>query len=210
MTNRQLTLATACLALSTAAPYAAAQDDRAYVGLGVGQSSYDISASDINSAFTSAGMSASTELDEEDTAWNVFGGYRLNDNFAVEAAYWDFGEIGANTGVGLPVAGTVNSALSADTISISLLAGMPMGKAFVYGRIGAAFWDAQSSAGSIIAGAPGSASADDDGTDLVYGLGAWFNFNPALAGRVEWQRFQLGGDTDIDVDVLGIAVQLQF
>ena len=73
-----------------------------YLGFGAGVSSYDLP-SDLEEIFggldelTSEiddlpGVDASFEFDDEDTAFKVFAGIPLNQNFAVEFGYVDLGE----------------------------------------------------------------------------------------------------------------------
>ena len=47
----------------------------------------------------------------------------------------------------------------------------------------------------------------DDGTDVVYGLGAAYNITQNLSVRGEWERYDFDGD---DVDLLSVGLAWAF
>jgi OOP family OmpA-OmpF porin len=59
----------------------------------------------------------------------------------------------------------------------------------------------------------GSVNEKETNTDLTYGLGAQYNFNPKFGVRAEWQRYtNMGGEAigESDVDVLSIGAVVRF
>lgn len=145
-----------------------------YAGAGVGQSMID------------EGL-----LDEEDTGFQVFGGYQMHPNWGVELAYTDFGKV-ERRGVG---------ALEADTVSLVAVGTLPFTEKFSgYAKAGFHTWD-------VDARAYGIGSASEDGTDPTYGLGLQYRFTDTVALRGEYSRFEMD---DVDVDLAQVQVRFDF
>ena len=147
-----------------------------YIGGGIGQSYVE-----------EDNVASGQDFDDEDFAFKLFGGYRFHENFAVEADYLDFGE---------PDDDILGINLEVDLYALALygVGILPLTDQFeLFAKLGIAYWDAEVD-GSFLGI---SASDDEDGTDLAYGLGASFAFTDQLAARVEYER--------IDVDDLDNA-----
>ncbi|MCP3996847.1 MAG: hypothetical protein GY722_17560 [bacterium] len=70
-----------------------------------------------------------------------------------------------------------------------------------FGNIGSVSWDAD-----IAIGDPsGVGKSNDDGTDLICGMGLEYRFNSDLAVRGEWERFTDVPDQDIDLISVGVS-----
>lgn len=164
----------ACIGLLGAA---AAQADNAsgwYVGIGAGAMSYEIKDVDFNG---------------DGPLVKIFGGYRFNpwvglevsalsSNVEDDAAFWDDFEIDTTAWTG-EVVGT-----------------LPLRNGFAFfGKLGMASWEAE--AKDHIS----HTSVKADGTDLVYGAGAQFDFKFPLRLRVEME----GIDVE-DANVWGFTV----
>ncbi|HUH89937.1 MAG TPA: outer membrane beta-barrel protein [Lysobacter sp.] len=146
-----------------------------YAGVGVGQSIVD------------EGI-----LDDEDTAFSIFGGYQVNRYFGVEAGYADFGKIEPR---GLP------GKVEADSAYLTAVGTLPFTENFSgYAKAGFHAWDAK-------ARIPGVANAKDDGTDPTYGLGLQYRFTDNVALRGEYSRFEMD---DIDVDLAQVQLRFDF
>jgi len=133
--------------------------------------------------------------DFKDTAWKIFGGYRINRNFAAEAFWGQWGEISISTG-------GANATAESRTIGVAGLAILPVGNQFeVFGKlgIGSTKIDASGTAGGF------SASASDSGSDVLYGVGATYNFTRNLGVRAEWERLN-----DSEQDIMSIGLQYRF
>ena len=145
-----------------------------YAGAGVGQSMID------------EGV-----IDEEETAFQVYGGYQLHPNWGFELGYTDFGKAEY---------GDVAS-LEADTVSLVAVGTLPFTDKFSgYAKAGVHSWDAD-------ARAAGVGSASDDGTDPTYGVGLQYRFTDSVALRGEYSRFEL---EDVDVDLAQVQVRFDF
>ncbi len=176
--------AIACAA-AVRAPGQAKADDGFYIGIGAGGATFesDLGAIDF--------PSLPSEIDEDDTAIKLFGGYNWDLPFVtlgVEAAYADFGE------PDIDVAGDL---LRVENTAIKLwgTAGIDIRLFDVYGKQGAIFWDSD----AAFLGVTSSA----DGSDTGYGLGARFAIG-SLEVRGEYELYELDG-ADLSMLSLGVA-----
>jgi OOP family OmpA-OmpF porin len=157
-----------------------------YIGVGAG-----ITTMDVCDDFTGLGL---TDCDDEDTGLKLFGGYKVNPNFAVEGAWVDLGEILSLTGPG----GTAT--VEIDGFQIAGVGTIPINPQFgIFGKLGAYMWDA--SGGGVASG------VSDDGTDIMFGAGVMWNSSRQLGFRAEWERFDID---DENVDFLSVGVQFNF
>lgn len=146
-----------------------------YAGAGVGQSMID-----------------EYFANDEDTAFQVFGGYQANPYFGVELGYTDFGEADLRGGVGK---------VESDTVSLVAVGTLPFTDRFSgYAKAGFHSWDAE-------VRAPGVGRASDDGTDPTYGLGLQYRFTDNVALRGEYSRFEMD---DVDTDLAQVQVRFDF
>lgn len=154
-----------------------------YVGLTIGQAEADGSCP--------AGFSC----DFKDTDWKILGGYRFSRNIAVEGFWAEHGEITVRTGA-------VSATAESRTFGVAALGILPLNPQFdLFGKLGLG-----STKIKATASAPGvSASAADDGSDIVFGIGAMFNFTRNLGLRAEWERYN-----DSEIDVMSIGIQYRF
>ena len=182
------------IALMSAAPLAFA-DAGFYMGAGVGQTSFDV------------GDTAGTgiNVDDSDTGFKIYGGYKFNPNFAVEAGYAD---IGSAT---MDFPGFFNAEVEASALFVDAVGSLPLNEQFsVFGRVGLAMTNTE-----LTVNVPGlgSETLDDDEAEIKFGLGAQFSFSKNVALRGEWERYvDVGGDNtgEGDVDVIGLSVNVMF
>ncbi|HIB83201.1 MAG TPA: porin family protein, partial [Chromatiaceae bacterium] len=128
-----------------------------YVGIGLGQVDIDTEQVDIN-----------TEGFDDPTGFEVYVGHDYSENISFEGSYVDFGEAKDN----LPSVWT----LSGDSFSLAVLGKMPISKEFtVFAKVGMHFWDAKLD----VAG--GGTLASDDGSGLVFGVGADYKTNDSVS-----------------------------
>ena len=145
-----------------------------YAGAGIGQSMID------------EGV-----LDEEETGFQVYGGYQLHPNWGFELGYTDFGKAKYG-GV---------ASLEADTVSLVAVGTLPFTDKFSgYAKAGVHSWDADAWAADI-------GRFSDDGTDPTYGLGLQYRFTDTFALRGEYSRFEMD---DVDVDLAQVQVRFDF
>jgi OmpA-OmpF porin, OOP family len=171
-------------ALTAPAALAQAQQDLGfYIGGSLGQMEADGS------------CDLGVSCDFKDTAWKLFGGYRFHRHFAAEAFYGNWGEIRLSSG---PVSATGEIS----SWGFSGLGILPLGNQFsLFGKLGFANTEQE-----FTATAPGFAdSSSNDGSEMIFGFGAAFNFTGNLGLRAEWERLD-----DSEVDILSVGLQYRF
>ena len=183
----------AALALSGAfaAGPAAAQ---AYLGGSIGQSDIDDQ--------IATGLITGGSVDGTDTAFKIFGGYMFNRHFGLELAYVDLGEASySGNFFGLPVTG---GRVALTGLNVSALGALPIGERFsVFGKIGLFMWEAEAS--DTTGGVP--FSAQQDGTDLAFGVGLGYQFTRNLGVRAEWEMFTT---EDADSNLISVGLLWRF
>ncbi len=191
------------VALALGATQVARADDRdgPYLGLGFGASVADIDAGDVNRAASIAGLTGSTlSVDDTDTAWKVFAGYRFKTYFAAEFSYTDLGETSATYQATAPTAATLGVSADATALSASLVGTYALSPQFdIFAKAGLQRWDVEGRGTAVVGGTSVSTSADDDGTDVLFGLGAGYHFTNRVGLRLEWERYNNVSDTDVDL-----------
>lgn len=217
-------------ALSLVSTSVLATESGWYVGVNIGSSKVkDISQSDINDvvldAFNSAGfqvLSATSSLDDKDTAWSIVGGYKFSRYFAVEAGYADLGgakydalgtvrQFGAATN--RPA--TFAADISAKGPQLAAVGIVPLGSRFdLHGKLGMIFAKTTFKETASISGASASDSLSANSTDVFYGLGAGFNVTEHIALNVDWQVYSKVGDEEetgeSDIDALTAGLTFSF
>ncbi len=189
-----------------------------YMGLGLGQSTVDVSGSDIDTLAAADGLTTSFSVDASDTAWKIFGGYKLNENFAVEAAYVGYGTISASSSVSAPLTTPVpGRPLPVDSISIDYDASawiidavgiLPLVDGFdLFAKAGVAAWEIDKSASALGTGLAFGGSPDADGADFHFGLGASLATGDYIAIRAEWER--ISADENLDAWTLGMEFRFE-
>jgi len=181
----KLKLAAALAALSVATVPAAFADENAgwYLGGGVGQ--FNAQIDDINQVDDTI-----NRWDEDDTAYKLFAGYRLNKILAFELDYINLGEPSGAVVPGFNVDSSV------DGFAPYVVATLPLGNFFeVYGRLGYYFYDATVGVENTL---DNRVEFDEESQDLVYGAGIGANIGEKLNIRFEYEKFDLEGLDDSD------------
>lgn len=131
-------------------------------------------------------------IEADDTGFKVFGGYQINDNFAVELAYIDGGSPEDEL-FGI----TVENDPSA--IQASVIGSLPLGQVFsLYLRASLLSWENE----IFVTDGFDSFTFENDGDDFSYGAGGRFNFGQKAAIRVEYEGADLDG-TDVSIFSVG-------
>jgi OOP family OmpA-OmpF porin len=155
----------------------------AYAGAGAGRSDVD----------ADAGFSS---FSDTDTGWKIFGGYAFNKYFAVEGAWVDLGDFSDTVPDPLFFIPTKMN-LELDGFAVSGVGSYPVNEAFtIFGKLGIWSWESDVSIPVL------GLSADDDGTDVMFGAGGSYSFTKAIAVRAEWERFTADSD---DTDLFSIS-----
>jgi opacity protein-like surface antigen len=181
-----LKLASLLAALSIACgPAAFAQEEvsGAYLGGGFGQ--FNAGIDDVNDV-----DDAINGWDNDDTAYKLFAGYRLNRFLGFELDYINLGEPSGAVVPGFNVDAAV------DGFAPYVVGTLPFGRFFeAYGRLGYYFYDANV---GVDDGLNGRVEFDEESEDLVWGAGIGANIGEKLNLRFEYERFDLQGLDDAD------------
>jgi len=200
---------------------ASAQDQGFYAGLGIGRSSADvteISRQDIlNSGFNSL-TAFQNGSSKSDTAWKLYGGFRLNPNIAAEFFYANLGKFSRNAdGSGTNTSSaTVNFSLGSELkitgFGVAALLGAPLSDQWnVFAKPGLLYWDAKRTSTTTAGGGTQSGSISKNGTSPSVGVGTSYAFTDKLSARLEWERYFDVGDKNTtdksNVDLFALSVQ---
>lgn len=194
-----LVLTTGCF---LAAPTYA--DSKAFVVGGLGQAKYK------------------TDSDSETaTSFLIGGGYKFNENFAVEARYEDFGEIkDSETEADF----MFTSKVASNAYTLSVIGGLPINESFnLFAKVGVGFWDIDisSSERDTITNNRFSDKISFSDNDFVYGFGAEYTVNDQFgitaeytSLNIDYKETQTIGDvsstTELDVDINNLVVSARF
>lgn len=162
-----------------------------YVGGGIGQSYIE-----------QDNVFQNEDFDEEDFAFKAFAGYRFHKHFAGEVDYLDFGEPDDTiSALGL----NVRTTIEAYALAMYLVGILPLAEKFeVFGKLGAAYWDADAEASAL--GVTGRQS--EDGTDFAYGAGASYAFTDKFVARIEYEG--IDADDLEKLDMLTVSGEIRF
>ncbi|HEY5810899.1 MAG TPA: outer membrane beta-barrel protein [Povalibacter sp.] len=195
--NRVITTAT-LLALSGVWTAVHADNDKGfYAGAGIGQ--FNVKIDDIDDT-----DDAIERLDDDDTAWKLFGGYRFNPYLSVEAAYIDFGA---------PSDRFDTSGSSGDyKVELSgfapyIIGTLPLGPVELFAKAGYYFYDVDVTADFDDLG-DDVFSSSDSGEDFLYGVGIGATFFDHLNARLEYEKID-SNDVD-DADALWLSGAWRF
>ena len=228
--NRKERIMKSILALATFAALCAAQPALAadktgfYVGGDIANANYDVDQGSLDSLTEAIYnelelgiLSADSELDDSDSSWSLFVGYRFMPYFAVEGAYVDLGTAGYTANVlvddgegGIPTA--ITGDISSSGFALSGLGILPIGESFeAFARLGVYYADTDIDFTVAALGESESASEKEGETEFLWGIGGAFNFSDAWAVRLEYSQFmdvgdeELTGEYDVDRWSLGVT-----
>ena len=183
-----------------------------YAGASIGASDAGYSAGELTSDLAARGWSiTNVDVDDTDTAYKIYGGFTLTDNFAIEGGYIDLGEVTTQFGASIPPT-QVNNLLN-DTLAVHPYLGDGWFASAVFtwpvvpqqfslnARAGIFAWEADIDV-AVIQGATGSASDGESGTDAMYGVGVEWHINPQWSLTADWERYRL--NDWVDVPMIGV------
>ena len=205
---------------TTATSPSVAAEKNWYVGGGVGLADSDISDNDYDSDLANIGYTASSNVDDSDTGWKLFGGYQFNQYLAIEGSYVDLGDVTSNTTVSSPPLPSaveqkqfVQDASKVHPYSVDgfALVGKltwPIKEHFsVFAKLGGFRWDADIKVKCVGCDSSVKAKDDESGTDWTGGVGIGYDFKNNVGLRVEWERY--GTDRN-DVDFYSASILYRF
>ena len=202
------TLGLAALAI-IASPFAVADDSGWYGGLNIGQSRSTIDDARITSSLVGQGSTATSISDDNrSTGYKIFGGYKINKNFALEGGYFDLGKFGFTATTAPP--GTLSGNIRLKGLNLDLVGILPITEKFsAFGRAGLNNAEAKDSfSGTGIVNVLNTNPSRRE-TNYELGLGVQYDFTESLGMRLEAERYRIndavGNRGDIDVFSLGLV-----
>jgi OOP family OmpA-OmpF porin len=197
--GRWITALLGLAAAVAAAPAKAQGDDGLYVGGSIGIAHY-----------YEGCKSFLVPCDDRDTAWRIFGGYRFNRYFSVEAGWFDLGEASGSGPFGTP---------PVQTTLTEHAEGFDFGAVFYW-----PVWNQLNLIGRVgvhqtrmkIEQTQPTGTASVAGNNTGYYIGAGMQYNLGVIGlRAEWVRYGDVGTTGAtiiqdDVDMFSIGALFRF
>jgi OOP family OmpA-OmpF porin len=184
-----------------------AEDSNFYVGLGYGST-------DANSNITNT--TGSISLDEGDSGFKIFAGYQFNKNIAVEGFYADLGSFSLTgdagetytlNGQAASFLSSGKSVIDSTTFGVAAVFSLPITDSFsTYAKLGFHSWDMEGN--THLLAAPGL--SNEDGTDVMYGLGVNVSLMDNLSLRVEYERFKTDATYADNADYASVGVAYNF
>lgn len=179
-----------------------------YAGVKFGKSELDTNSGDLNDALTARGYSATTDLENDDSTFSVYGGYRFAQPFSVELAWVNLGQVESEISATPP---NLNVFLN-DVADVHPFLGKGVNLKGIYHlldrervqlgvSLGVWFWDAdveaEAASGQLV-------NIDESGVDLNYGLQALVPLGNSFSAVFAWERFMLD---DNEADAIWFGVQ---
>ena len=123
------------------------------------------------------------KIDENSTAWKIFGGFSQGKFIGIEGGYRDFGNI--ETGEGDDLAKSKTSGWD-----IEALGKVQIAIVDIFAKAGVMFWSTDVTFFGI--------DGNESGTDFLWGLGAGLHFGP-IGARLEWETLEGGGPDNLSM-----------
>lgn len=203
-----------------------------YIGGSIGEARFDGEQQALDARFVSlfeelriSVLSGSSSLDDSDTAFALFAGYRFSPYFALEGGYQSLGKFSYRAdGLGrffFPVPSStfpVSATLDVESSGLALagVGGIPLGESFdLHGKLGVLFADTDVSGAMRIVDTGETFLLDSASSqhDLFYGVGAAFHFGGAWSMSLDYQIFKDVGDAgtgEADVEMVSLGLSYRF
>ena len=163
------------LAVGALASSAQAADKGFYLGASVGQANIEDSVSDIDLG--------DIDFDADDTGLKAFAGFRFNDFVGIEGSYIDYGSPS-------DLFDDNNVDVDAHAIDGYVVGFLPITTFDLFAKVGFVSWNKDFDIDDL------DVHADDDGTDLAWGVGGQFRLGSA-AFRLEYEDFDFADNANL-------------
>jgi len=179
-----------------------------YLGLQLGQTDTNYSASDFDGLASATPPFASVSVDSDGFGGRAYAGYQHNENFAFEVGYTYFAKtdvdgipiFGENEQEGQQI-GSTDGDVRQYALDASVKAMFPLTYGLaVYGRLGVAFVNPDES---------GSLPDVDDEFNFVYGAGISYDLLPNVVIDFSYTRINGSGDVQ-DTELTAVGLQYHF
>ena len=166
----------------------------------------------LNNEIETGVTNINSTLDEKDNGYSLYAGMPISETMDIEVSYNDFGEasISGLDGQQFIYEGTtyewlVDASLAVKASSIGVAAKQKYELSegvMLYGKLGVHQWDSELN----IVSTDSTLNADEDGTDVFYGVGLEVNLTN-LKGRVGYSMYDLDGE---EVDSINVGFSYNF
>ncbi|MDO9405874.1 MAG: outer membrane beta-barrel protein [Polaromonas sp.] len=178
-----LTTGMAANAQTTGSGFSMYQPGSGYIGLNAGRSDYNVGSG--NGVFGS---------DDNDDAYNIYGGSYFSQYFGLEVGFTDFGKISR-----------LGGRTDAEGINLSLVGRLPLSPAFsLNAKVGTTYGRTKVSANPL----SGVTGGKESGWGVSYGIGAEYAFTPAWSAVLQYDEHKLdfagSGDERIGATTVGV------
>ncbi|MFA6016150.1 MAG: OmpA family protein [Gallionellaceae bacterium] len=190
-------------------PLAASTELGWMMGANIGESRANIDDVSIKQQLQADGL-AWKRLTEDysQLAFKLYGGYKFNENFAVEGGYFDLGRFGY-TATTTPT-GSLSGHIKLKGINIDAVGFLPVTeKLSAFARAGVSYAEAKdtfTSSGAVAT--PTIPNPSETAMNYKFGFGAQYEVLEHVAVRGEWERYRIndavGNQGDIDMVSLGL------
>ncbi len=188
--------------------FAVADDSGWYGGINVGQSKAKIDDARIAGSLGAFNANSITDYNSN-TSYKLFGGYKFNKHFALEAGYFNLEKFGF-TAATLP-AGTLSGQTKLDGINLDAVGILPITEKFsAFGRVGINFAEAKdifTSTGAVPIKT--NLNPAKNAYNPKAGLGVQYDFTQSLGVRAEAERYRIndavGNKGDVDLISVGLV-----
>ena len=173
MLRRRVWAVVVCLAATGAVANAAETAAGPYLGVRGGISESSLNAGDVEQRLAGAGFAMDVSIDDRESTWSLFGGYRWANGLGIEASYVDLGEFDVS------MAGSTSNPGGLLPAAADGLADAGWGGAVTLGwqwsltssfaitpRIGMYYWESERE----LANAAGSVKTNESATEVTGGI----------------------------------------
>lgn len=180
----------ALLAMGLFGVSASVRAELPYFGVDYINTTYDFES--VNGSFSSS-----------DSGFRIYAGFPVSESVSIETGWNDQGEASASYSTW----GGGHEKIAVEGIQISLLGRLPLqGGTNLFGRLGLYVWDADYT--DVWTGGGMKITANDNGTDIFYGVGVDFRASSTLSLRVEYTLVPLDvldGEINANYASLGLS-----
>jgi OOP family OmpA-OmpF porin len=203
-------------AAAIAAASLTAQAEGLYVGGGVGYSALKNELAEFNSGMVSLlGGSITSSQDSSMQNLRLIGGYKVNDNFAIELGYVktsDFGlSFSGRSSGNVAYSGSGTVSISGFDVAAILRPDVASGFNNFFATIGAHSYKAKTGVAFTVSGTSSSANTSESGTGLMFGAGYDWKIVKDLDFRLTLIRMnKLAGNADSNGTSVGVNLIKRF
>jgi opacity protein-like surface antigen len=177
------------LASGTALAQGPENESGLYVGAGFGQ--FNVGVDDVDDT-----DEAISRIDDDDHAWKIFAGWRINPYVSVELNYVDFGENSGSTGSSAS-GSSGNYSVDLAGFQPAVYGTIPLGPVELFGKVGYYFYDVDLSV-NLDNIHQDNFSADTSEEAFSYGAGIGATFFEHLNARLEYEKIDADFFDDLD------------